>query len=71
MKLRDKIPWLMGRLQRSLFPCLEECCLSPLTLQDKHLVKMLEIIEIESHIPKSRQWTRRPAQKGGQSPIAI
>ena len=28
MKLRDKIPWLMGRLQRSLFPCLEECCIT-------------------------------------------
>jgi hypothetical protein len=61
MKLRGKIPWLMGRLQRSLFPCLEECCVSPLTAQDKHLVKVLEIIEIESHIPKSRQWTGRPA----------
>ena len=60
MKLTEKIPWLMGRLQRTLFPCLEQCCTTPLTKQEQHLVKVLEIIEIESHVPKNRQWTGRP-----------
>lgn len=61
MKLKEKIPWLMGRLQRTLFPCLEECCITPLTEQDKCLVKVLELIEIERHIPKNQQYTGRPA----------
>ena len=60
MKLKEKISWMMGRLQRSLFPCLEECCISPLTEQEKQLVKTLEVIEIEKHIHNSRVWTGRP-----------
>jgi hypothetical protein len=60
MKLKEKISWMMGRLQRSLFPCLEECCISPLTEQEKQLVKTLEVIEIERHIHNSRVWTGRP-----------
>jgi len=63
MKLKEKIPWLMGRLQRTLFPCLEDCCITPLTEQDKWLVKTLELIEIENHIPKSTQFKGRPAAK--------
>lgn len=61
MKLTEKVSWLMGRLQRSLFPNLEQCCVSPLSKQEKHLVKILEIVAIERHIPKSKQWTGRPA----------
>ena len=61
MKLTEKVSWLMGRLQRSLFPSLEQCCVSPLSQQEKHLVKILEIMEIERHIPRIRQWTGRPA----------
>jgi len=61
MKLEEKVSWLMGRLQRSLFPQLEQCCVSPLSEQEKHLVKVLEVIEIERHIPKNQQWTGRPA----------
>ncbi|NNF46101.1 MAG: transposase, partial [Desulfofustis sp.] len=60
MKLKEKIPWLMGRLQRTLFPSLDACCAAPLTTQEKHLVKVLEIIEVENHVSKSRQWTGRP-----------
>jgi hypothetical protein len=61
MKLKEKVSWLMGRLQRSLFPQLEQCCVSSLSEQEKHLVKVLEVIEIERHIPKNLQWTGRPA----------
>jgi hypothetical protein len=46
IKLKEKISWLMGRLQRQLFPCLEECFVSPLTDQERHLVKILELILI-------------------------
>jgi len=63
MKLTQNIPWLMGRLQRTLFPCLEQCCTTPLTKQEMHLVKVLEIIEIENHVTKNRQWTGRPPAK--------
>jgi len=61
MKLTEKVSWLMGRLQRSLFPSLEQYCGSPLSQQETHLVKILEIIEIERHIRRSRRWTGRPA----------
>ena len=60
MKLTEKVSWLMGRLQRSLFANLEQCCVSLLSQQEKHLVKILEIVVIERHIPKSRQRTGRP-----------
>lgn len=61
MKLKDKVSWIIGRLQRSLFPILEEHCSSPLTEQEKHLIKVLELVEIERHIPGNRQWMGRPA----------
>ena len=60
MKLEEKIPWLMGRLQRTLIPGLEECCIIPLTEQEMHLVKVLELIDVEKHIPKRKQYTGRP-----------
>lgn len=60
MKLKEKISWLMGRLQRQLFPCLEECCVSPLTEQERHLVKILEFIKIESHASFIRHCMGRP-----------
>jgi hypothetical protein len=60
MKLREKVSWLMGRLQQQLFPCLEECSISPLTEQEKHLVKIFELIRAENHIHFSRQCMGRP-----------
>ena len=60
MKLKVKISWLMGRLQRSLFPILEECCFTPLTEQEKHLVKVLELVKIETHVSKHRYFKGRP-----------
>ena len=60
MKLKEKISWLMGRLQRQLFPCLEECCVSPLTDQEINLVKILELVKIENHTALNRQWMGRP-----------
>ncbi len=60
MKLKQKVSWLMGRLQQQLFPCLEECCTSPLTEQEKRLVKTLELVKVENHIDFSRSWMGRP-----------
>ena len=34
MKLADKISWLIGRVQRSLFPHLNQCLSTPLTEQE-------------------------------------
>lgn len=53
----------MGRLQRGLYASLEQGCVFELSRQEKRLVKILEIIEIERHIPRSRQWAGRPAAK--------
>lgn len=49
MRLREKVSWLIGRMQRQLFPCIEECRISPLTEQEKWLVKILELVKVEAH----------------------
>jgi hypothetical protein len=53
MKLGQTISWLMGSLQRSLFPHLEECWRTPLTAKEQELVSMLELIQIEKYVPRS------------------
>lgn len=63
MKLKKKVSWLMGRMQRQLFPYLEECCMHPLTEQEKKLVSILELIKIENHIGFSRNWMGRPPRE--------
>jgi hypothetical protein len=65
MKLKERISWLMGTIQQSLFPHLDECLPVPLTEQEKHLVKILELIQIEKHVPvsASRQWLGRPIKE--------
>ena len=55
MKLEEKISWLMGRVQRSLFPHLDECFDTLLTAQERRLVTILEIVQVEKHVPKSRK----------------
>jgi hypothetical protein len=47
-------------MQRQLFPCLEESCPSPLTKREKRLVKILELVNIESHVRQNRQVMGRP-----------
>jgi hypothetical protein len=65
MKLKAKVSWLMETVQQSLFLHLEECLPSPLTEPEKRLVKILEIVQIENHVPVSakRQWLGRPLQE--------
>ena len=63
MKLTEKISWLMGRVQRSLFPHLNECLPTPLTEQEKQLVSILEIVEIERHVPRIVTRYRYPGRK--------
>jgi Transposase DDE domain/Transposase domain (DUF772) len=50
MKLRDRISWLLGTLQRHLFPRLEECCERPLTDKEQQLVSILELLQIEKFV---------------------
>jgi len=61
MKLRTKVSWLTNRLQQYLFPDFEECYEIKLTKEEKRLVMILEILEIEQHVPKSsnKQWMGR------------
>lgn len=65
MKLKERISWLMGTVQQSLFPHLDECLPEPLTEREKHLVKILELIQIERYVPvtASRQWLGRPIKE--------
>jgi hypothetical protein len=65
MKLKDKVSWLMGTVQQSLFPYLAESLPDPLTEPEKRLVKILELVQIEQHVPISRrrQWLGRPIKE--------
>ena len=65
MKLNAKISWLMGTVQQSLFPYLDESLPDPLTEPEKRLVKILELVQIEQHVPVSRrrQWLGRPIKE--------
>ena len=67
MKLGQAVSWLMGNLQRSLFPRLEECWQRPLSEKEKQLVNILEMVQVEIHIPKSasRQWLGRKLRERG------
>lgn len=65
MKLKAKISWLMGTVQKSLFPHLDECLPTPLTEPEKQLVKILELVQLEKYVPVSanRQWLGRPIKE--------
>jgi len=65
MKLKNKISWLMETVQQSLFPHLDECLPLPLTEPEKHLVKILELVQIEKYVPvsASKQWLGRPIKE--------
>lgn len=65
MKLREKISWLMGRVQWSLFPHLNQCLKTPLTVQEERLVSILEIVQVERHVPKNVPRYRWP----GRTPL--
>lgn len=53
MKLGQAISWLLGGLQRSLFPHLEDCWRTPLSEKEQGLVAILELIRIERYVPRS------------------
>jgi hypothetical protein len=50
MKLKETVSWLMGTLQRHLFPRLEECWERSLTDKERQLVSILELVQIEEVI---------------------
>jgi hypothetical protein len=61
MKLRETLSWLMGTLQRGLFPYIEGCAETPLTAKQKQLVQILEIVQVEKFVPETaaKQWMGR------------
>lgn len=65
MKLKNTISWLMGRVQKSLFPHLNQCLPAPLTGQEQQLVTVLEIAQIERYVPKYIANYRYPGRKPG------
>ncbi len=62
MKLGGAISWLMGTLQRSLFPKLEECWQAPLTEKEQQLVRILEIVQVERYLPVSASTVEDPSE---------
>jgi hypothetical protein len=58
MKLNNKISWLMGRVQKSLFLHLNECFDTPPTEQEERLVSILEIVQVEKYVSNrtTYQW---------------
>ena len=65
MKLKEQILWLMGTVQQSLFPSLDECLPVSMAEPETHLVKILVLVQIEKHVPvrASRQWMGRLIKK--------
>jgi hypothetical protein len=63
MKLTDKISWLMRRVQRSLFPHLNQCLTTPLTEQEERLVSILEIVQVERYVPRNITRFQYPGRK--------
>ncbi|MCL4500435.1 MAG: hypothetical protein M1438_01100 [Deltaproteobacteria bacterium] len=65
MKLGDRVSWLMGTLQRYLFPRLEECSERPLTEKEQQLASILEVLRIEKFAGRlplrfgRKPWERR------------
>ena len=54
MKLKETVSWIMGTLQRHLFPRLEECWERSLTDKEQQLVSILELIQIEKFVGQPR-----------------
>ena len=65
MKLKEKISWLIGRVQQSLFPHLNRCLKTPLTAQEERLVSILEIVQAERHVRRNVANYRWP----GRNPL--
>lgn len=61
MKLKEKILWLISRVQRSLSSHLNECFDTRLTKQEQRLVTIFEVVQIEKYVPSSvvTQWLGR------------
>jgi len=61
VKLKKRISWLMGIVQKSLLPHLNECLNTPLTEREEQLVSILEIVEIEKYVYRTAatQWLGR------------
>lgn len=55
-----KLSWLKQRIQRNLFPYLEECFSDPITKKQKRLIAILELVEVEQFVKSSlHQWMGR------------
>ena len=54
MKLKETVSWIIGTLQRHLFPRLEECWERSLTDKEQQLVSILELIQIEKFVGQPR-----------------
>jgi len=61
MKLRERVSWLMGTLQRYLFPRLEECGERPLTEKEEQLTSILEVLHF-------KKFAGRPPRRFGRMP---
>ncbi len=59
-RITEHISWLKSRIQRNLFPYVEECFNDPVTEKQKRLITVLEIMEVERYIRSGKyQWMGR------------
>jgi hypothetical protein len=64
MKLGERVSWLMGTLQRYLFPRLEECGERPLTEKEQQLTSILEVLQIEKFVGRPfKRFGRKPWER--------
>ncbi len=48
--LRETISWLKHKVQEYFFPFLQVCFTDPITVKQKQLITILEIVQVENHV---------------------
>jgi hypothetical protein len=58
--LRETISWLKTKVQEDFFPFLQVCFADPITVKQKQLITILELVQMENHVKTPElQWMGR------------
>ncbi len=58
--LRETISWLKNKVQEDFFPFLQVCFTDPITVKQKQLITILELVQVENHVKTPEtQWMGR------------
>ena len=59
-KMIERLSWLTGRIQKDLFPYVQECFNDPVTKKQQQLITILEVVEVERYARSAKyQWMGR------------